>query len=499
MIWSLCYVNDKLIASGDSKGSMKLWDTHFGILKKEFNEHNADILTICCKNDTIYYTGSDSLISTVQNSGNEWLLTSKFRGQSHDINSICLLNDDCLVSGGLTTDICIYKLSNYRFIEKYDKKVSTSIKRHISAFEQRPKINFCYTEGRLLLLHRKLNSLDLWLVNELNIDSVVLLAEINKKSDNNIIASNISSKASYICYSDIENTVIFKYDFNTNEVKRIKKLKFSSKFLYFSRDESNLISISQAHSNIAIYNLKNETLKNINLDSGDVYISCHYLEEKGLIALSTLNRGLIVVDLNKSIVDTNYPHPDNFITQLKFISSEQLITVCDNNKFFILDLSSKKYSKWTNKNLNNFPKNYLTWYNKIYGIAANGDANKFILYTDYNYIPIDLAKEIPYLSTIEKNKTEKIRNADWLKRLKDYHKTIFEDNYKNFGENVKQEIFKENEVVNGENNNFKIVNRFSSILYMEYIDDGTLLVVENDWNKILKTFPDSIMKHKYAS
>jgi hypothetical protein len=123
-----------------------------------------------------------------------------------------------------------------------------------------------------------------------------------------------------------------------------------------------------------------------------------------------------------------------------------------------------------------------------------------VIYTDYNYIPIDLSQEIPLNSIIEKNKAEKSRNADWLKRLKDYHKNLFNNNYKSLGETFKEEIFKndDHEQVS-DNNNFKIVNRFSSILYMNYIDEDILLVIENDWNKILKSFPDSIVKHSYAT
>lgn len=109
-----------------------------------------------------------------------------------------------------------------------------------------------------------------------------------------------------------------------------------------------------------------------------------------------------------------------------------------------------------------------------------------------------MTKETPYLSTIEKNKEEKTRNADWLKRLKDYHKNIFNLNYKN-QDGLKEEIFKELPQVVSDNNNFKIVNRFSSILYMNYYDQNSLLVIENDWNKILKAFPDSVVKHTYAS
>jgi hypothetical protein len=34
---------------------------------------------------------------------------------------------------------------------------------------------------------------------------------------------------------------------------------------------------------------------------------------------------------------------------------------------------------------------------------------------------------------------------------------------------------------------------------MDYVDVDTLLVVENDWNKILKSFADSVYKPAYGS
>jgi WD40 repeat protein len=93
MIWTLNEINNKFLFSGDSNGTFRVWDCEFGVLIKEFKEHEADILT-CCKNkkyNTIYFTGSDSLICAIQLINDEWILTSKFRGQSHDVNSVCLL------------------------------------------------------------------------------------------------------------------------------------------------------------------------------------------------------------------------------------------------------------------------------------------------------------------------------------------------------------------------------------------------------------------------
>ena len=68
---------------------------------------------------------------------------------------------------------------------------------------------------------------------------------------------------------------------------------------------------------------------------------------------------------------------------------------------------------------------------------------------------------------------------------------------------VEAEVFKDKEEIHTfENDNFKITSKFSSILFMDYLlsqkDSRILLVVENDWNKILKEFPDTIAKFNYG-
>ncbi len=155
--------------------------------------------------------------------------------------------------------------------------------------------------------------------------------------------------------------------------------------------------------------------------------------------------------------------------------------------------------------LNQFPSNYLTWYNKVIGVAEDkntqGDSFKFLLFTDYNYINIDTTKEIPDRSLIEKNKIEKQRHANWEKRVGQFHSTLLEEHYKTYKldiENLKNECSVSNNKNIFENNNFKITNRFSSILYMKYIRQNVLLVIENDWNKIIKSFPTAVSHLKYG-
>lgn len=517
MIWALCSINEKFLASGDSSGTFRIWDSKFGVLTKEFKEHEADILSICLNNNVVYFSGSDSLICSCELNDEEWILTSRFRGQSHDIQALCLLDEKLLISGGLTTDICLYKLTEKRFIEKYDKKVNTNVKRHVSGFEQKQKIYYANQNDNLFILHRKLETLDLWLANENNIEKVILLAELRKKNESHIISANISKNAKYIAYSDSDNVVIFQYNYEENDLKKLKTLKnVVAKFLFFTSDEKYLLCLNQNKGLLNIYDIQKQIYININFfeSKNEVKIilnSCLSLNDK-YIAFSTLDKKLLLISINfnsKSEKDNIFylPHPsDNYITQLKFLDNNTLLTISDDNKFFLIDIKNKKFNSWTNKNLNNFPSNYLAWYNKILGVTPLSKNDKFLLFTDYNYIQVDLTKEIPLNSIIEKDKAEKLRNADWVKMIGEYHREIFNDTYKGLGMAYNQ-VFKN---INGQNEqhtenknkneNFKITNRFSSILFMDYIEDkNSLLVIENDWNKIIKNFPETVAKYNYGN
>ena len=64
----------------------------------------------------------------------------------------------------------------------------------------------------------------------------------------------------------------------------------------------------------------------------------------------------------------------------------------------------------------------------------------------------------------------------------------------------------EKNIFNLQNNNFKITSRFNSIMFMKKIsynenseeDNDKLLVIENDWNNIVKSFPGALVKHNYG-
>lgn len=105
------------LISGDSTGEVCIWDLQFGTLTKTFNQLKADILSLASHEENVYASGVDSRVINLQlnTEDGEWLLSSIYRGQSHDIKALIMLNGNTLLSGGVTTDICVYKLQDGRF------------------------------------------------------------------------------------------------------------------------------------------------------------------------------------------------------------------------------------------------------------------------------------------------------------------------------------------------------------------------------------------------
>ena len=83
----------------------------------------------------------DSRIIGVQyaaSGSDEWIFGGVFRGQSHDIKSLIHLNEKTLLSGGETTDVCVYDLSENFIPVQFGKKHQVIAKskklRHIAPF-----------------------------------------------------------------------------------------------------------------------------------------------------------------------------------------------------------------------------------------------------------------------------------------------------------------------------------------------------------------------------
>lgn len=172
----------------------------------------------------------------------------------------------------------------------------------------------------------------------------------------------------------------------------------------------------------------------------------------------------------------------DFFTCFKFLGSNQLIVVYENNKFMIYNWREKMLSKWSRDNQNNFPNDYMKRYSKIVGIMCNpGKTSQFILYTNYYYIRIHLEEIVPNRMQVIYGNTGRDRKLKQNKEEKE------ETKYEKI-EKSKDWMF----------SNFQLVHRKNPILQFENLKDGRVVCLEVAFKVFADRLPGAVSGKKYG-
>ena len=114
-VWSVEYMADGDIVSGDSSGVVRIWDGTFGTQLKSFALHKGDVLSLAICSDRIYSCGVDGQISCLVREGSDlkqWTYKGKKRPHSHDVSSLAVVGDT-LFSGGNDTRLLCYSAAGF--------------------------------------------------------------------------------------------------------------------------------------------------------------------------------------------------------------------------------------------------------------------------------------------------------------------------------------------------------------------------------------------------
>jgi hypothetical protein len=159
----------------------------------------------------------------------------------------------------------------------------------------------------------------------------------------------------------------------------------------------------------------------------------------------------------------------------------------------VFDLISKTLHPWTKANLDKIPANFLSRYNRIQGIFQLS-TNKYILFTNYTFTPLDLTAALPSESQIIQNQPKKEGiESDWFDRVK-----LASEPYLQQRETEEEK----SEATDG-NLNLSINNKLKGILYMgpAQMEQGKvtkIFGVETVWKQMVKKFPGTLLLKKYG-
>jgi hypothetical protein len=464
-VWRMEGVGDELIC-GCNDGKVRVLDTKFLNQVQELKTHEADIYAMEVSlakegaERSVFVSGSDSKIACLQKFEKGWRLVSFERGQSHDVNSLCLA-EDTLISGGLTTDLCLYKLENGRFasrdggkMEEDGEKAKKNKLRHITAL---PQEQVFYLGGDKIL-YRTSFRLEVWSSDYMKVE-YRYLAEIRS----NILAikaAALSNCGSYCAYSNEEEIIIFAITsfgvekINTYPAPHVSLLSFVSLDSLLFVDMDNKVATLDF---LKTSGLEAEKWKVNLLKKGE---NCYFnqIDVLGeMVAVGgRFGNKIVVLDWAKKTLVMEIPLVLNSVGFTTFkLTSRELVVVYENNKIAVFDLKKKGVNAWTIKNFNKFPQNFLNNYNKFMGIIA-GSKSKIILYTHFSFSIVDFASEVP----------SKMKKSPY--------------NGKKPG-------------------NFDLMARDRPILYWGRNNEDDMVLIEGTWDELLRDMPGAINTKKFGN
>lgn len=122
----------------------------------------------------------------------------------------------------------------------------------------------------------------------------------------------------------------------------------------------------------------------------------HFNSKSGHLFISFFSlSAFLMIDTNsKNKLIWNLPRLEKDVPLCAHSDQDKLVVCYDSNKVQVFDLLNKKIHDWSKRNMDKFPQNFLNRFNRFVGITAVS-TTKYILYTNYTYIVLDLTQDVP--------------------------------------------------------------------------------------------------------
>ncbi|KAG4302663.1 hypothetical protein PCK1_001018 [Pneumocystis canis] len=514
LVWIVNVLKSGVIVSGDSTGSVKLWDPKYYSLLQSFKCHAADVMCLASNKDgnILFSAGVDRktiLYRIVNKETQQWADVAGRRFHKHDIRAMALYESediDMLVTGGVDMTLAIVP------VMKFMKRAH----RIIQPVPQKPIMNF--SDSRIMINWDD-HQINLWKINKIYLNSnneIVSIENVKKNhlllkmrinTEENINVAAISKDASYIAVatSSIIKLFSLKYDSSFSYIK-VKKLHISclksigATILLFDQIKSNLI-IGYLDK---VYFLNLHSLECIATitkpESNETVSIIGYSSVIKLIALSVDSKYLAIYDFFHDIYIYNL---ENFsiMSQLpRFSSSVAAISFCSftislvvitvDNLIFDFDIRTGKLGDWSKRNSANLPSEFLKLKDSCVGICFDyGVESRMWLWGSCWIGFFDLSLEM----LRKKVNKRKLRNGDENIIFQSVYKlsdkegiginSVFSDKRERFissNGNIPLKIMEESmDIENKEKSrHFWITHKYRSLLLMGCLNENEILVVE---------------------
>ncbi|XP_037110960.1 U3 small nucleolar RNA-associated protein 4 homolog [Syngnathus acus] len=489
VVWSMVFLSNHTVISGDSAGKVQIWDGITGTLVRTHLLAKCDVLSLSVSEDENSLVAGTSEGTVAQfefisrsfnHEDKDWVRTRTFKHHSHDVGAL-VHTETAVVSGGMDTQLIIHPL-----LHNVEKNTQESAQRKI-IFPHRSLVSCAKKSG--LLLFQFPDHLELWRLGESEGhgkpgDSLPLkrkpekLLHLKRKGEDNIWCSALSPCGEWLAYSTLSSVRLYRLQVLNNisitKVSKIPKILHSAQQLCFSSDSSKLFA-SCSLSSVVVVSLSQSECKYIHTlkpqpgSPQAVHLLNASDDGKWLV---TANTGceIHVYNLQKLKLHCTLPVYSSCPTALAIHpTTGNLVTVHADRQIFEFSLVQKEYTDWSRK-LQNHGLHPL-WLQRdtpITHVSFNPKNSAHILLRDaFMFCIIDKSLPLPKAKWQLSNQMA-LRSLPALERTEYSH-------------------------------SFKICKTFQPLLSLSLLDDQSLVVVERPLSDIQSQLPAPVRRKTFAT
>lgn len=489
VVWSVIFLSDNTIITGDSAGKVQVWDGQMGTLIHTHPLSKWDVMALSVSQDESSLLAGTSEGAVVQfqfispqldQPNKQWVLTRTLRNHMHDVRAVAH-TATAAVSGGDDTQLVVRP-----FMEKVDRGSKESAQRKIT-FAHRSLVS-CAKKANVLLFQFP-ERLELWRLGEsqgsgrpgeeLSVKrKPEALLYLKRKGDDHICCSALSPCGGWLAYSSVSSVRLFQVQYDDDaisitKVKLPKVLRWATQ-LCFSADSSRLFA-SFSQSTVLVFALGTSevkyvhTLKPKSVSRQAAHLMC--VSDDGMwLATANSDSEVHVYNLGKLKYHCTLPVYSSCPSAMAINpTGSHLVLVHADQQIYEYSLAQKEYTEWCRalqkKGLHSSWLDRATPVTHAFFSAANPD--HIVLHDEHMFCLIDKSLPLP-------EKDSDLYNQKQLCSMTE------KDRIKN-------------------SHAFKICESFKNLLCVDLLDDHCLVVVERPLLDITAQLPAPVRRKKFAT
>uniref|UniRef100_A0AAR2LXX1 Anaphase-promoting complex subunit 4 WD40 domain-containing protein n=1 Tax=Pygocentrus nattereri TaxID=42514 RepID=A0AAR2LXX1_PYGNA len=452
VVWSVVYLSDGTIISGDSAGKVKMWDSRTGTLIKSHQVTKWDVLTLSVSQDETSLAVGTSEGHVVQfqflsmvlgQEDKEWVRTRTFKNHTHDVRAVLEVNT-AIVSGGMDTQFVVRPL-----LDKIDERGQASALRNIQ-FPHRRLVSCARKAG--LLLFQYPGHLELW--------------RYYSNGEEHICCSAVSPCGGWIAYSTVASFRLYRLHCENNNVSIIKvsklpKVLSSANQICFSSDSSHLFVAST----LLIFYLPSSSQ-----GSGQAINLLAASEDGKWLASANSDHEVQIYNLNKMKPHCTVPvHSSGVSAMAIHPTTNNLFMVHADQQLTEYSVEKKQYTDWSRQvQRHGLHSLWLERDTPVTNVTFNPkNPAHIVLHDMYMFCIIDQTLPLPDQRSQFYNQLT-LRSMPEKERKKHSHA-------------------------------FKMCKIFKELLFVELMEDQSLVVVERPLMDITAQLPAPVRQKKFAT